>query len=72
MCLMSCVCWSSNQTFLAVQAGAGGAPGLSPPLPLGSPSFWQPFGVSRGSGDIRNPPLVLLVLHGGTVKGKES
>ncbi|CAL8466444.1 g5980 [Coccomyxa elongata] len=32
-----------------LQAGAGGTPGLSPPLPLGSPSFWQPFGVSRGS-----------------------
>ncbi|BDA51176.1 hypothetical protein COCOBI_18-0520 [Coccomyxa sp. Obi] len=39
-----------------LQAGAAGAPGLSPPLPLGSPSFWQPFGVGRGSGiPVTNP-----------------
>ncbi|KAK9902703.1 hypothetical protein WJX75_003253 [Coccomyxa subellipsoidea] len=32
-----------------LQAGAEGVQGRSPPLPLGSPSFWQPFGAGRES-----------------------
>lgn len=32
-----------------LQAGAAGVRGRSPPLPLGSPSFWQPFATARGS-----------------------
>ncbi|EIE19851.1 hypothetical protein COCSUDRAFT_58088 [Coccomyxa subellipsoidea C-169] len=36
-----------------LQAGAGGVRGRSPPLPAGSPSFWQPFGAGRAAGNPR-------------------